>query len=261
MIEKLAAMAIRRLPSDIRLQLTNRLFAAASDDWKYKNGVFNMVGAINNLARNGFSPRSIVDIGAYSGEWTKSVSSTFPLAELLMIEAQPQKQERLQSVAANIGARAHVLSCLLGSGSRDAVVFHLMETGSSIMEEDTSFDRMSITLPMTTLDVVTEGQHLKSPIFLKLDVQGYELEILKGGAKTLGRSEVVLMEVSLLEYNKGAPSIREVIDFMWRNDFVAYDICGVLRRETDLAVFQIDIIFTRTDSELRARRKFWLREP
>ncbi len=65
---------------------------------------------------------------------------------------------------------------------------------------------------------------------MKLDVQGYEIEVMKGGNIALTNSEAVLMEVALLEYNRGAPLINEVFEFMSSFGFVPYDFCSQQRR-------------------------------
>jgi hypothetical protein len=114
---------------------------------------------------------------------------------------------------------------------------------------------------MDTLDSLIDSAALQAPLLLKLDVQGFELEVLKGGRRTLKLSEVVIMEVSLLPYNDGAPSFADVVGFMNEEGFVAFDFCGQFRRESDHALFQTDVVFVRRESNLRAQRKFWLNEP
>jgi hypothetical protein len=49
---------------------------------------------------------------------------------------------------------------------------------------------------------------------VKLDTQGSELDILKGGKNLISRAKVVILEVSLIEYNEGAPTVEETIDYM-----------------------------------------------
>ena len=71
----------------------------------------------------------------------------------------------------------------------------------------------------------------------------------------------MLLEVSLLPYNRGAPAFAEVVAFMADQGFVAYDVCGQLRRQSDAALAQADVIFVRARSPLRARKKFWASEP
>jgi hypothetical protein len=114
---------------------------------------------------------------------------------------------------------------------------------------------------MDTLDNITAETSLRSPLLLKLDVQGFELEVLKGASQTLALSEIVIMEASLLPYNDGSPLFAEVIAFMNKEGFVAFDFCGQLRRESDCALFQTDVAFVRRESNLRAPRRFWLSEP
>jgi hypothetical protein len=131
----------------------------------------------------------------------------------------------------------------------------------SVLSENTGFERNVLTLPMTTLDEVSGATTLKGPVLLKLDVQGYELEVLRGGPRTLTLAEVVLLEVSLLEYNQGAPLMPEVVAFMNSAGFVPYDVCGQFRRESDAALCQIDIIFVQRNSALRAKKPFWNQDP
>lgn len=220
-----------------------------------------MPGVIGNMKRNGFAPRTILDIGAYVGGWTDEIARIFPDADFWMFEAQPDKKAALEAVASRIGPRVHIRNVLLGEAPRDAVTYYLMETGSSVLSENTTLARSSVSLAMTTLDDVAATETFEAPIFLKLDVQGYELEVLRGGHRTLASSEAVLMEVSLMQYNEGAPSFRDVVEYMHQQGFVAFDMCGQSRRESDDALYQVDVVFTKADSGLRAARKFWLKEP
>ena len=48
---------------------------------------------------------------------------------------------------------------------------------------------------------------MNSPVFVKIDVQGLELAVMKGAEKILNKAELVLLEVSTVEYNQGAPRI------------------------------------------------------
>jgi hypothetical protein len=114
---------------------------------------------------------------------------------------------------------------------------------------------------MRTLDSIATVDKVSGPLLLKLDVQGYELEVLRGAERLLQITEVAIFEASLIQYNEGSPLIDEIIAFMAERGFVVFDFCGQARRETDHALFQTDIAFVRRESPLRARKKFWLGEP
>jgi hypothetical protein len=92
---------------------------------------------------------------------------------------------------------------------------------------------------------------------MKLDVQGYELEVLKGGDKILPNTEAVILEVSLLDIHKNVPLLRDVVNFMYDYGFVAYDICSVsARRPLDRALWQTDLLFVKENSKFRQNKSY-----
>lgn len=216
---------------------------------KYSYHVPDMEWSLSNLRANGFHPESIVDIGAYEGEWTKMTRALFPEASFLMIEAQASKKEKLQMLADKLPGVDYEI-CLLGAQAETAVPFYINETVSSALPETSKTEQEYVDLPMLTLDEVLTQKNMKSPDLIKLDVQGFELEVLKGGVEAMKKAEVVLMEVSLIDINQGAPLIDEVIAFMKHSNFRCYDICSMVRRPLDKALWQTDILFVKEGSAL-----------
>jgi hypothetical protein len=84
----------------------------------------------------------------------------------------------------------------------------------------------------------------KASHILKLDTQGYEIEILKGAPKLLQQVEVVLLEASLIPINKGAPLFSDVVEFMSGCSFRLFDITSQVRRK-DRVLWQTDLLFVR----------------
>jgi FkbM family methyltransferase len=243
--------ALSAAPRSVREALLRQSIVAAEEDTKFRAGLPTMFGSLQNLARVGFKPGGIIDVGANVGAWATTVSSIFPNCPIHMVEAQRSLEPEL------IAAGFPYSITLLGSERRPSVPFFLSGTGSSAMEEVTSFEKAKVELPMERLDDLEPVQSLPGPLLLKLDVQGFELEVLAGAPSTLEQTEVILAEVSLLPYNKGAPLLHEVVAYLAERDFLPYDICGGLRRSSDMALFQTDMILVRASSKLRAKRKFW----
>jgi FkbM family methyltransferase len=201
-----------------------------------------------------FRPALVIDAGAYVGDWTRAAQPYFPEARFVMIEAQPDKAERLRPLC---NERVVLHSCLLGDAEKDAVRFHLAETGSSVYAEVTSFKANGeITLPMRTLDGIVGNE--PGPIFLKLDVQGAELDVLRGAMGTLDRVEAILLEASIREYNLGAPRIAEVIAFLAQRGFSVFDI--VDHRRVGAVLAQVDLIFVRDHSTVAAQADQYIRQ-
>jgi len=224
---------------------------------RYASGL-SMWWSLENLKRCGFHPASVVDAGAFIGGWTERAHEIWPEAKFVMIEPQPNKQERLRGMCNDLIA---LEQAVLGSTSAEAVKFHMDDLGgSSVLEQLQNKCPLAETLPMRTLDSVLATHALPGPILLKEDVQGYELEVLRGATETLARVEVILLEVSLLPYNIGAPLFADVIAFMAERRFVAYDFSHVHRRQSDDTAFQVDVIFAREDSTLRTEKPFFVKQ-
>lgn len=202
------------------------------------------------LRERGFAPGSIVDVGAHEGHWTRLIRSIFATAPIVMIEARQEQEPTLRQVCVELPGIEYVIA-LLGREPHAAALFQVGGTGSSIFPEHSDVPMVARTIPMRTLDdVLAEKEQLIPPLFLKLDVQGGELECLCGAKAALAETEVVQLEVALLNYNEGAPDAVEIISFMDANDFAMFDIASFVRPNgRDLA--QIDVIFVKKNSKLR----------
>lgn len=258
-LHRSSAQLFRAAPPRLHSALSRLVTDTMSEEDRRRFGLQTMQGALGQLAQNGLDPATIFDVGAYVGEWTAGAARSFPSARLVMVEPVAERHARLHEVVAALGGRAVLHAALVGREPRESVEFNVMGTGSSLFEENTSFPRTRVRLPMVTLDALA-AESGPGPYLLKLDVQGAELEVLLGASATLGRTEAVVMEVSLLEYNRGAPLFAEVVAFMRARRFVLYDVCGGLRRASDGALFQLDCVFVPEASRLRAARKFWSHE-
>ena len=203
--------------------------------------------AYQRLARKGYKPASIIDVGAYEGNWTRLARSVFPGTPAMMVEAQPAKLPILQTVVSEL-PQVRLESAVLSGTRGEEITFFAMETGSSMMPERSNVDREQLTLKTETLDHL--AQDIKGPIFLKIDVQGAELKVLSGGEETLKRCDLVQLEIAVLHYNEGAPTFLEVIQYMDDHGFVPYDLSGS-SRPNGVDLVQVDWLFVRRDSELR----------
>jgi FkbM family methyltransferase len=207
---------------------------------------------LRSVASRGFAPKCIVDVGAYEGEWSKLAKSIWPESNLFMFEPNSSKKEKLAKVANELQGK--LFDNLLGAKNGEHVQFNIMETGSSIMSERSPAYRNVETRILTTIDSL--GINFEAPGLLKIDAQGYELEILKGATDILPSFEAVLLEVALIEINEGAPLLYEVSAFMGELGFVACEILEVHRRPLDRAMTQIDILFVRSGSDLLSEKRY-----
>jgi FkbM family methyltransferase len=164
-----------------------------------------------------------------------------------MIEAQQERRKYLERLCGEQNDLRFEIA-VLGAEPGKPVDFYEMETGSSLFPERSDVPRTVTTLITRTLDEFTAG--LPDRLFLKIDVQGSELEVLKGGQETLARSELVQLEVPFVHYNEGAPNLMDVLGYMAERDFTPIDISGFSRPNgVDLA--QVDMLFVPSTSTLK----------
>ncbi len=205
-------------------------------------------GALKYLKEWRFQPASVIDVGAYHGEWTKMFKSIFPNSKVLMIEGQNSKSSILQEVCSSFKGDVVFEIALLGAKDGEKVSFMEMETGSSVLEESSPYNRNYVEKELTTLDSLLERYpEFRKLDFLKLDVQGYEINVLQGASNLLELTEFVLMETSLIPINKGCPLISDVIKFMTEKNFRLLDFCSQIRRK-DGALWQTDLLFIKNTS-------------
>jgi FkbM family methyltransferase len=201
------------------------------------------------LKDGGFQPVTVIDVGAYHGEWARMFKSIFPDSKVLMIEGQNNKAKILQEICSFFKSNVVFEIALLGAKDGEKVRFVEMETGSSVLEESSPYNRNYVEKELVTLDsLVVRYPDFKKLDFLKLDVQGYELEVLKGASRLLAKTEFVLMEASLIPVNKGCPLISDVIEFMAEKDFRILDFCSQIRRK-DGVLWQTDLLFINNTSK------------
>ncbi|MEP5034069.1 MAG: FkbM family methyltransferase [Parasphingorhabdus sp.] len=203
----------------------------------------------NRLIENGFAPNTIIDVGAYQGEWTRLANRVFGAMPMLMVEAQPGLRAGLDKLISEL---PHVKceSTVLGATAGQDVTFYEMGTGSSFLPEASDAPRKELQLKTRTLDDVA-AEHLEpvDNVFLKIDVQGAELQVLQGASALLERTGLVQLETAMLQYNEGAPLLPDVVAFMAERGFFPTEVSGFSRPRNHLV--QIDILFAKAGSVLR----------
>jgi FkbM family methyltransferase len=209
---------------------------------------------IMNLLKEqaGFKPQFILDVGANEGNWNVMIKGVYPQANVFSVEANDENVRHLQD------KRLNYTITMLGKEKKNQVPFYMSKkkggTGNSMfIENSDTFDKDGYKLlNLNTLDNVLEEQGLPCPDYLKLDVQGAEIEVLKGYPKHFACTSVVLAEANILKYNQGAPLASQLITFMSQNGFELFDIAEEHRLNTKVLI-QVDFIFINVNSPIWQR--------
>lgn len=159
-----------------------------------------------------FHPNAILDVGANVGHWANEAAAKWPQAFIVLVEGNPE-------CASALAATGRSYRIALLSDEEKTVTFYTRKgspgcTGASIYRENSQFYDGDAAEPHTrstdTLDHLFPDGVFN---FIKIDVQGSELDILKGGKNLVSRASALLLEVAISDYNPGAPSKAEVVDY------------------------------------------------
>lgn len=86
---------------------------------------------------------------------------------------------------------------------------------------------------------------LSLPDFIKMDTQGAEVDIMKGGSVALEHAKMALIEVPIMPYNTGAPNFNDYISAMYSYGFIPSGVHHIAMRCS--VVSQMDIVFVKSD--------------
>ncbi len=197
----------------------------------------------------------ISDVGAYQGDFARDCLQVWPDSRITCFEPQPHMKSAIDRLSAEFPGQIIHHDCLLGRHEQGSVTLYLAETASSVLTEHVT-PHPGIQRPMRTIDSFNDKSPFGPCDFLKMDVQGYELEVLKGANKMLEDVQVVLAEVNLLDIHSNVPLLPEFVSWLAKRGFVPYDICGMTRRPLDGALWQIDMVFVPEDSLLREDKRW-----
>ena len=223
----LRALALRTIPSMRHLDMRMRLA---------------------HLARIGFAPSMIIDVGAAQGEWATMASRIWPRARIFGIEPNARNMPLMEKLKHKSSQFDYWQGCL-GPEAR-TVSYYENGNQTSLLDLRSGNARTS----MVRLDDLIAQYGLPAPDFIKLDVQGYELEVLRGGATALRSVEAILVEVNFLKIFPSAPTVEEVIAFMSNHGLAVFDVMGIYRKPSDDALAQMDFFFIRSDHPWRRNR-------
>jgi len=192
----------------------------------------------------------VVDIGANCGQFALISRKCFPDARIDSFEPLAEPADRFEKVFAK---DENVYLHRLAIGEReDKATIHVSNRDDSssllpISDKQTRLfpgtdERETRTIHVAPLNAILTKQDILSPAMLKLDVQGYELQALRGCKSLLGCFRYIYCECSFVELYEGQALADEVITFLSNYNF---RLCGVynLYYDENGKAIQADFLF------------------
>lgn len=201
------------------------------------------------LKRGGFSPTHVLDVGANHGNWTRSALKFFPAAQFTLLEPQDHLKVHIQDLV-----RAGMKISWVNAGASDStgtLPFHLSHRDdSSTFLAENGNSSQAVPVKVWALDDLLAEYKLPVPELVKIDAEGFDLKVLRGASRLLGKTEVFLVEAAVLCPFEN--SVAAAIQFMAERGYALMDITEINRSPKDNVLWLTELAFLRRDSKLLA---------
>lgn len=208
----------------------------------------NKLGSLLNLKKSGFSPSLVFDVGAQIG--TPELYTAFPDAHHIFIEPVAECIPVLNEIAARLNS-CSVLNCAVSNVNQNKKLS--LSESKQYSSIDAVLGKELRDIEVKTIDSIYEDYAPAQSILLKVDVDGVELDVLKGSKSVFDSECVIVIEASIGEMN---PRFQIISEYLASYDFKIIDIVDPLYRPHDWHLWQVDLIFAKTKSDLWAGHGF-----
>lgn len=197
----------------------------------------------------------IVDGGAYDGEVALYLAELFPRAIVYAFEPTPPTFDVLVSTARN-HPRIISVNAAIGSEMGKAKINHNRLASTNSLKpslHDNSAEDMFMgrgdTLQSFDIDVITLDNFFEPKNqridFIKLDVQGYEIEALKGAESVLSNAKAVMTEVRFFPLYEADSLFQDIDFYLSERGFALQQICEVTHRPSNRQAFEANAFWLK----------------
>ena len=223
-------------------------------DGRFRRGLFQGVAATiehtSSFIDLHFS--SIVDVGANRGQFTLLMAGLYPDAKIVAFEPLKEPFCKLLNVTAKL-PNVRAINSAIGT-TRTTMPMNVSKSddSSSLLPISAMQERIFPNTGHARVDQVRVAPlgdfindlDLTRPSLLKIDVQGFELEVLKGSDDCLDHFDAVYVEASFVQLYNGQPFASDIIDYLHQRQLRLRGIYNLSQMSNGRAV-QADFLFDR----------------
>lgn len=210
-------------------------------------GVMPTVEHIEAIRR--LAPKTLIDVGANKGQFSLVARYLFPEIDIHAFE--PLDSERRWFTAV-VSEPVTLHANALGANARDAEFFVASRADSSSLfkpgvgQEDAYgvVCKASINVKVARLVESVDIDQMRRPILMKLDIQGGELDALKGAQDFLPTIDYIYCETSFVTLYDKQPLANDLVSYLIEQ---GYFLAGVYNQSQtrEFGATQADFLWTR----------------
>lgn len=214
-----------------------------------------LAGVEHAPALHRLAPQLVIDVGANRGQFALLARHLWPTARIASFEPLPGPAAICKS-AMNSDERFTLFEAAVSTKAGNSTINVTSEDdSSSLLPLGEEHQRLYGSTVASTLTVNTDRlsafvapNTCPDSCLLKIDTQGFELEVLKGSEELLPRVQHIYAELSFIELYRGQPLASEVVSFLHTKGYQLTGVFNIAHDGADRPV-QADMLFSRTVKE------------
>jgi len=204
-----------------------------------------------------FYPKHIIDVGANYGSWSRIARQHYPESFLTMVEPQGDLKIQVRDLLVD---KDRVDYYPVGAGNRSGKLkFTLHKRHDScsfaLSEADAAARNFKqIEVDVMTLNEICSNSRFPLPELIKIDAEGFDLEVLEGASELFKTAEVFLVEASVSN-PRYKNTVSRVIDAMHKKGYQLFDITQLNRPMAVKLLWLVELVFIRTGGRVDQKLK------
>ena len=202
-----------------------------------------------------YSDHIVIDVGAHHGWFFHCWLDWCPAAKIHAFEPYTESYEFAQKLYGHDN-RVRLERLALGDteGLQELNILSESKVSNSLLQPRTEIwneiryrtgEISQTNVPVVTLDNYVKRQGLEKIYLVKIDVQGYEIHVLRGAQRSLMQIDHIFVESAVRPLYHGASRFTEVFDFLTLNGFHLMGMQGWHRGNH--ALVEVDMLFRRNE--------------
>ncbi len=191
--------------------------------------------------------KTLIDVGSNKGQFSLLARKFFPDIEIHSFEPQIEELNLQKNILGN--KNINYYNFALGNEDKELNLYITKrKDSSSLLKPLETINNKYLTKEIRKvfvkrLDKISALKNIKRPSILKLDVQGYELEVLKGSTEIFEVIDYIITEVSFIKIYENQVMENKLLDFIHSKEFKLVKKCN--SSKIDKQIFQEDVLFSK----------------